>query len=55
MQNESNRKIAFNTKLETALYLILYFIFFVEAFEYLTLDLNKVPGQGLGLSIVGRR
>lgn len=26
-----------------------------EAFEYLTLDLNKVPGQGLGLSIVGRR
>lgn len=26
-----------------------------EAFEYLTLDLNRVPGQGLGLSIVGRR
>lgn len=26
-----------------------------EAFEYMTLDLNKVPGQGLGLSIVGRR
>ncbi|KAK2556764.1 Multiple PDZ domain protein, partial [Acropora cervicornis] len=26
-----------------------------EAFEYLMLDLNKVPGQGLGLSIVGRR
>lgn len=26
-----------------------------EAFEYITLDLNKVPGQGLGLSIVGRR
>lgn len=26
-----------------------------EAFEYITLDLTKVPGQGLGLSIVGRR
>ncbi|XP_073227363.1 multiple PDZ domain protein-like isoform X1 [Porites lutea] len=26
-----------------------------EAFEYLTLELNKAPGQGLGLSIVGRR
>ena len=31
------------------------FLFLLEAFEYLTLDLNKVPGQGLGLSIVGRR
>ena len=31
------------------------FFSFSEAFEYITLDLNKVPGQGLGLSIVGRR
>ena len=31
------------------------FIYSAEAFEYLTLELNKAPGQGLGLSIVGRR
>ena len=35
--------------------LISMFFSFTEAFEYLTLDLNRVPGQGLGLSIVGRR
>ena len=32
-----------------------YVCSFTEAFEYITLDLTKVPGQGLGLSIVGRR
>lgn len=32
-----------------------YVCSFTEAFEYITLDLNKVPGHGLGLSIVGRR
>ena len=36
-------------------FLINDFFSLLEAFEYLTLDLNKVPGQGLGLSIVGRR
>ena len=36
-------------------FLIVTFLFIAEAFEYLTLELNRVPGQGLGLSIVGRR
>ena len=28
---------------------------FVDAFDYFDVELQKYPGQGLGLSIVGRR
>lgn len=38
-----------------ARFLIVAFLFIAEAFEFVTLELNRVPGQGLGLSIVGRR
>lgn len=47
--HNSNSLIAGSVSLVTVL------LSSAEAFEYMTLDLNKVPGQGLGLSIVGRR
>ncbi len=30
-------------------------LLFVDAFDYFEVELQKYPGQGLGLSIVGRR